>query len=94
MKPIIIKTDSNGKLIVTEEDIKKIVDDAYNEGYKDGKEYGEKNPVTITYPKGNIVYYNHDCTPIPTITCTNSYPENMTPQTITGTVNTGDCCVN
>lgn len=37
MKPIILKADQNGKLLITVDEIQKMVEDAYNEGVADGK---------------------------------------------------------
>lgn len=49
MKPIIIKSDSEGRLLITEEEISKIVDDAYNAGYADGIK-SAKHDESITWP--------------------------------------------
>ena len=37
MKPIILKADQDGKLLITVDEIQKMVEDAYNEGVADGK---------------------------------------------------------
>ena len=37
MKPIILKADQDGKLLITVDEIRKMVEDAYNEGVADGK---------------------------------------------------------
>lgn len=37
MKPIILKADQDGKLLITVDEIQKMVEDAYNEGVVDGK---------------------------------------------------------
>lgn len=37
MKPIIIKVDSNGAVNITEDELKRIVDEAYNQGFQDGQ---------------------------------------------------------
>lgn len=66
MKPIIIihdKTD-DGKLLFTEEELKKIVSDAYESGYADGKKsnsiYDGDIATTHTYnPLDNITYCVH-----------------------------------
>ena len=44
MKPVILKADQSGKILITAEEIEKIVSDAYDQGYQDGK-----GAVTITY---------------------------------------------
>ena len=36
MKPIVLKEDENGKVVITADDIQKMVEDAYNAGYVDG----------------------------------------------------------
>ena len=63
MKPIIIKVDSEGKIKITEEELKKIIDDAYNQGFQDG----QKQPYVIpnTIPSNPLVtpyYCNTDST--------------------------------
>ena len=35
MKPIIIKVDSMGNIKITKDELKNIVDEAYNQGYQD-----------------------------------------------------------
>ena len=53
MKPIIIKVDSEGKIKITEAELKKIIDDAYNQGYQDW----QKNVyVTPTQPMNPYTY--------------------------------------
>ena len=47
MKPIILKAGQDGKIMITAEEIEKMVSDAYNEGYCDGKANGG---ITITQP--------------------------------------------
>ena len=37
MKPIMIQIDKQGKIDITAEEIRKIIDDAYAQGYSDGK---------------------------------------------------------
>lgn len=48
MKPIILKADQDGKILINAEDIEKMVSDAYNEGYSDGK---RETPITINNPR-------------------------------------------
>ena len=48
MKPIILKADQDGKILVTVEEIEKMVSDAYDEGYRDGKQMA---PITINNPR-------------------------------------------
>ena len=45
MKPVILKADQDGRILITEEEIEKIVSDAYDQGYQDGK----GSVVTVTY---------------------------------------------
>lgn len=53
MKPIVLKTDEKGDLIINAEEIEKMVREAYNEGYADGRnsavDYDYKWPHW-TYP--------------------------------------------
>ena len=46
MKPIILKADQDGKLLITVDEIQQMVEDAYNEGVADGK----ASVLTTTYP--------------------------------------------
>ena len=48
MKPIILKADQDGKILITAEDVEKMVSDAYDEGYRDGK---QETPITINNPR-------------------------------------------
>lgn len=45
MKPIVLEKDANGNLKLTAEEIKRMVEDAYEAGYKDGKK-----SVTVINP--------------------------------------------
>ncbi len=44
MKPVILKADQDGRVLITAEEIEKIISDAYDQGYQDGK-----GSVTINY---------------------------------------------
>lgn len=57
MKPIIIKVDSMGNIKITENELKNIVDEAYNQGYQDG----QKQPF-LTQPWQYPNYYKTDLT--------------------------------
>ena len=48
MKPIILKADQDGKLLITVDEIQKMVEDAYNEGVADGKA-SVQNSQPLTY---------------------------------------------
>ena len=63
MKPIIVKVDSEGKIKITEEELKHIVDDAYNQGFQDGQKQMAitTNPYPIN-PCQNPVWYKTDVT--------------------------------
>ena len=55
MKPIILKADENGVLMISAEEIEKIARECYEEGYKDGKNsvptHIQTSPLTSpTYP--------------------------------------------
>lgn len=54
MKPIVLERDKDGNVRVTVDEIKKMVEDAYESGYEDGRK-----SVTITVP---VPYPN---TPMP-----------------------------
>lgn len=53
MKPIIIKTDKDGNIKITEEELAKIVDDAYNAGFKDGSRVISPTITSPTWPPYN-----------------------------------------
>ena len=59
MKPVILKADQDGRIVITAEEIEKIVSDAYDQGYQDGK-----GSVTVTYEPQTT--WNQSP---PTITC-------------------------
>ena len=59
MKPIILKEDSDGNIKVTPEEIQRMVNDSYQEGYSDG----QRN-ATITVTKEYVPCVT------PTWTCT------------------------
>ena len=48
MKPIILKADQDGKLLITVDEIQQMVEDAYNEGVADGKASVQNRP-SLTY---------------------------------------------
>ena len=51
MKPIILEKDANGNLKLTAEEIKRMVEDAYDAGYEDGKKSVTIiNPIPLTTP--------------------------------------------
>lgn len=45
MKPIVLKADQDGKILISAEEIEKLVSDAYDEGYRDGKAAA---PITVS----------------------------------------------
>ena len=47
MKTVVLVKNENGKVELTVDEIKRMLDDAYNEGFKDGK---SANNIAITYP--------------------------------------------
>lgn len=48
MKPIIIYAEEkNGKIIITKEEMQRIVDEAYRQGKADGRQ-SAINPITVT----------------------------------------------
>jgi len=66
MRPIILKADQDGKLLITVDEIQKMVEDAYNEGVADGKAsvpaYSDLWQQT-TKPYTNQIYYGTDIIP-------------------------------
>ena len=65
MKPIIIEKNSDGKINITAEEISKMVEDAYNQGYADGK--STYTPVIIN-PIYERPYWNWVTTTSPVVT--------------------------
>lgn len=65
MKPIIIKVDSTGGIKITEDELKNIVDESYNQGYQDGQKQSFLTqptvPITIN-PCQSPNYYRTDLT--------------------------------
>ena len=59
MKPIILKEDGNGKIVVTADEVQKMVDDAYNSGYADGR----NSCPTIINQRDYYPYYPINVTP-------------------------------
>ena len=49
---VIIEKNKDGKIELTKEELQKMLDDAYNQGYIDGKGRYE----TITYPSYPVLY--------------------------------------
>ena len=47
MKPIILEKDKDGNVRVTADEIKKMVEDAYESGYEDGR---KSVPITVPAP--------------------------------------------
>lgn len=52
MKPIILKVDSEDKLIITADEITEMVAAAYQDGYEDGKKAG------YNYGNGSLTFRN------------------------------------
>lgn len=55
MKPIVITVDENGEAKLTPEQLQKLIDDAYKQGYEDG--YRAVVVTTPTYPPYTTPYY-------------------------------------
>ncbi len=69
MRPIILKADQDGKLLITVDEIRKMVEDAYNEGVADGKASVQNRSSLIsndlwqkTTPSTIPVYYGTEIT--------------------------------
>jgi len=58
MKPVVIVKDQNGNVQLTVEEVKKMVEDAYDAGYADGKSAIQYYPIApiavpdLGYPNG------------------------------------------
>ena len=61
MKPIVLVKDQDGKVVVTVDEIKKMVEDAYDDGYMDGS---SNRPTIVTTPAYPSWWHDHF-----TITC-------------------------
>ena len=66
MKTIFLEKNSNGKVELTPDEIRKMLDDAYNEGFKDGK---QEQFVPITYPSYPYTGYPTWISDHITVTC-------------------------
>lgn len=49
--------NKNGKIELTEKQLKKLLDDVYQEGYRDNKHYTWSSPMTYPYYYPSTVYY-------------------------------------
>lgn len=54
--------NKNGKIELTEKQLKKLLDDVYQEGYRDNKHYTWSSPMTYPYYYPSTVYYTTDST--------------------------------
>ena len=64
-KPVMvkIKSEKDGYITLKEEDLKKVIDDAYNIGYCDGSKLWTYQPsITSTPYNGNQIYFTTDTT--------------------------------
>ena len=70
MKPIILRADPDGNLMITADKIQQMVEDAYNEGVADGKASVQNRPSlsygdlwqTTTPNQTNPIYYGTEIT--------------------------------
>lgn len=79
MKPIILITDENGTLKITAEEVQKMVEDAYQAGYADGR---ASVPQPITVPSYPLTYPTYLQSPI--VTCTTETTTTYTTETEDG----------
>ena len=58
----VIEKNENGKIELTKEELQQMLDDAYHQGYSDGKE----SNATITYPSHpwTVTYCDQNTTPL------------------------------
>lgn len=61
---VVIEKNKNGKIELTKEELQKMLDDAYTQGYTDGKVKYE----TITYPSSPVWYATTNTTTTGTLT--------------------------
>ena len=52
---VILTTDKDGKVLLTKDDLQKMLDDAYNKGYSDGKSSSWYSTITTT-PNSPVWY--------------------------------------
>lgn len=68
---VVVEKNKDGKIELTKDELQKMLNDAYNQGYSDGS---SKRYDTITYPITTPVWYSTAETPKiidkPEITCT------------------------
>ena len=62
MKPIILIEKENGKIHLTREELQELLDNAYNEGYKDSSRYFKVYP-TWTWTNSDSYYTTTGSTP-------------------------------
>ena len=55
MKTIVLEKNPDGNVVLSVDQIRKMLDDAYDEGYRDGK---AADKVSITYPSYPPMWYN------------------------------------
>ena len=81
MKPIIIVKDKDGKIEITEAEIKKLISDAYDEGYRDGRQsqsWISTTPSVILNNDLNKITLDEYITKCNDNICTTSWNHNIT----------------
>ena len=65
---VVVSPNKNGKIELTKEELQKMLDDAYNKGYSEGK---SKSYDAITVPSYPVYYNSNETIPLQkyTITC-------------------------
>ena len=53
MKPIVLFKDNNNKIVITADEIKQMIEDAYNDGYRDGS----ARYINVSSPIVTTPYY-------------------------------------
>lgn len=49
MKPIILKVNKDNKIVLSAEEIESLINNAYEQGYEDGKKYSwENGAISVT----------------------------------------------
>lgn len=81
MKPIILVKDKDGKIEIAESEIKKLISDAYDEGYRDGRQsqsWISTTPSVIWNNDPNKITLDKYTTTCRDNICTTSWNHNIT----------------
>lgn len=64
MKPLLIKTDKDGNLKITLEELQKMIDESYNAGYYDGQKNATPwyQPITVPTTTPGVTWDKYEIT--------------------------------